>query len=329
MRATVVDLTFNAKPWISDQLDALMLQKADFAWEVLVIDSGSTDGTVEVIQMYRAKHPGRIRFHEIPNSEFGHGKTRNLAAMLASGEFVVYLTQDAIPAHDRWLIEMLRPFDAGEDVVAVFGQQIPRPDCCAIVKHDVFDVFRRFGPDDQITYQHRNDAQPDQAAKDRLRFHSNVNSAARREFLLDAIAFRDVSYSEDYAFGRDVIEAGYRKAYTPFGSVIHSHSYPLLMYFRRMYDEMRGVKHATGQTLDTSLVRHVMIIGLHTFRDWIFIMRDPEYPLRTKLKWIALAPLYQLARRAAVRLANIERLPLWAQRFLSLEHQQKRSGATQ
>src|SRR5580700_7372131 len=110
MKATIVLLTFNAKPWVRELVEGALNQKTDFDYEILAIDSGSKDGTVEILQDYDKKEK-RVRLHQIPNSEFGHGKTRNYAAKMAKGEFVVYLTHDAVPAADYWLSEMLKPFD--------------------------------------------------------------------------------------------------------------------------------------------------------------------------------------------------------------------------
>lgn len=318
MRATVAILAYNAEPWVRQQLEALREQRADFDWEILFIDSGSTDGTLEAIQNFP-----EIRLHQILNSEFGHGKTRNLAAKLAKGEVVVFITQDAIPENKDWLSALLQPFERPE-VVCVFGRQIPRPDCCPTVKRDVIQTFRGFGPDHRISYQQRDDPQPDQAAEDRLRFFSDVNSAVRRDFLLDVIPYRDLAYAEDQAFGRDVIGAGYIKAYAPEAAVIHSHSYSLFKYFRRMYDEMAGLKQSTGQTLDTGLILHGLIASKQTLKDWQFITRDRDYGPLTKLKWLVLAPFYQLARRVAIRLANGRSLPRWAEDFFSLEARGKR-----
>ena len=107
--ASVVILTYNGEQHIDEILASLTTQRFDGTYEILVIDSGSTDSTLDLI----AKYPS-VRLVQIPNSEFGHGKTRNLGAHLAKGRIVAYLTHDATPASNRWLHEITAPFAISE-----------------------------------------------------------------------------------------------------------------------------------------------------------------------------------------------------------------------
>ncbi len=321
MKVTIAILTLNAQPYLRDLLEGCKHQSAPFEYEVLIIDSGSTDETLDIIKEYP-----EVRLHRIPNTEFGHGKTRNLAAKLAKGELIVYLTHDAVPAHEHWLEEMVRPFELSPKVACVYGKQIPRPDCCPAIKRDIINVFRGFGPDHFVMVQQANPNITHQPSNEAITFFSDVNSAVRKSILLGNIPYQDLSYAEDQAFGRDVIKAGLIKIYAPQGSVIHSHSYPPLKYLRRMYDEMVGLKHATGQTLDTRILSHISWIIKATLIDWIFIIRDPSYRLRSKIKYILQSPFYNAFRRLAIRLSTKKDLPIWAHNFLSLEKQHKKKA---
>ncbi|TMC54743.1 MAG: glycosyltransferase family 2 protein [Chloroflexi bacterium] len=310
VKATIAIPTYNGIEWIADVLDACLQQAIDFEFEVLVIDSGSTDGTVDAVRKRVA-----VRLHEIPSSSFGHGRTRNLAVELAQGEFVAFITQDAVPANRFWLAELLRPFEIADKIACVYGKQAPRPDCCPTVKRDVINHFRSFGPDHFVILQVDNPHLTSQAERDALTYFSNVNSAVRRA-AMKTVPFRDVAYSEDLALGRDVIEAGLIKAYAPLAVVTHSHSYPLRAYFNRMYEEMRGLWLTTGRSIDTSLPRNVAIVVRGTVQDWRFILRDRAYSWPAKLKWLVQAPAYNVARRVAVRLARRPGLPAWAGRAM-------------
>jgi glycosyltransferase involved in cell wall biosynthesis len=92
-RVTVTVLTFNRDRFIDAILTAVEAQTYDGDVDILVVDSGSTEDTLSIVASHSA-----VRLHAIPNSEFGHGKTRNLAAHLAASEVVAYLTHDAAPS---------------------------------------------------------------------------------------------------------------------------------------------------------------------------------------------------------------------------------------
>jgi rhamnosyltransferase len=320
-RVTVALLTFNGQEYLRDLLNALDAQESPAGHEVLVIDSGSNDATLDIV----AEYP-HVRLHQIPNTEFGHGRTRNLALSLASGEVVMFITQDAVPAHPRWMIEMLRPFDVHDDVVCVFGKQLPRPDCCPTVKRDVLGLFSSFGPDHAISLQLEGPLETVPQCRDAATFFSDVNSAVQRQWAL-AHPYEDVDYAEDQAFGRDVIAAGKIKAYAPLGSVWHSHNYPPVTYLRRMYDEFAGLRRTTGQAIP--LGRRELLVGWvrPTLADWRFTLRDPAYGPLAKLKWLAQAPVYNIFRRVAIRAAARER-PSGLDGWLALEGRTRAAALT-
>jgi rhamnosyltransferase len=306
VKATIAILAYNGAESINELLDSCLAQRVGFPFEVLVIDSGSSDGTVDAV-----RSRGAVHLHQIPKSSFGHGRTRNLAVEMAQGDFVVFVTQDAVPATPHWLDEILRPFDLSDNVACVYGKQIPHPDCCPTVKRDVINHFRSFGPDPFVMLQMDNPRLTSDAERDAITFFSDVNSAVRRT-AIQAVPFRDVPYAEDQALGRDMIKAGFIKAYAPLAAVIHSHSYPPRRYFARMYEEMLGLRLTTGRSIDTSLWRHVAIVLRNTAADWRFILRDADYGPGTKVKWLVQAPIYNVMRRVAVRLARSPELPGWA-----------------
>jgi len=102
-------------------LEMIYAQAHEQPFEVIVIDSGSTDGTLDIVKRYPA------RLVEIRPEDFGHGKTRNLGAELAEGKYLVFVTQDAIPATNRWLYSLLRNLELPE-VAGVYGRQVPMED---------------------------------------------------------------------------------------------------------------------------------------------------------------------------------------------------------
>lgn len=301
--ATICIPTFNAEEFLEDLLKSVFRQKTSFNYEVLVIDSGSKDSTLKIIENFP-----KVKLHTIKNSEFGHGKTRNLGAKIAKGEFIVYLTQDAVPAHKYWLEYMIEPFYLNDMVFSVFGKQVPRANCIVSVKREVATVFRDLGPDHSLMVHRGKLLSTKVTFPAELTFLSNANSAVRKDYLLNKIKFKDVDYSEDQALGIDILKAGYLKVYTPFGSVLHSHDYKLKKYFQRKYDEFVGVQEGTGiKHGKVSFVFTLKEILKSTLQDFKFIKRDREYSLKRKLYNVFYSPLYNIQRERARRLAVKER----------------------
>ena len=244
-----------------------------------------------------------MRLHQIPNEEFGHGKTRNLAAQLARGRYVAYLTHDAVPADAHWLTELLAPFDLFPRVEAVVGRQVARRGCVPILKYEIDRVFETQGPEFGTTVTYAT------GAFDRNphywlpgAFYSDVNSAARRSFLLETIAYRDVEYAEDQLFGRDVLENGYHKAYAARGAVEHSNDLSYREYKQRIFDEIVGLR-ASGAVVPpptNGFRRFVRAVVL----DPADILQDRDYTTGRKLYWLLVNPFFHLAKATASRRAR-------------------------
>lgn len=230
--ATVVIPVFNgADDHLAETLQATLQQRLDQPYEVLAIDSGSSDDSVSILQSFAATYPN-LRTVEIPNSEFSHGGTRQWAAELSNGKYVVYLSQDAIPADEQWLSKMIAGFSYGDKVGGVLGRQKPRPDCFPAQKLEIDRAFGSQGLPDQ--YSVFDSSFPNQKF---ARFYSDVCSAAPRDLLLGPLPYRPVNYAEDQAFGIDLIENGYQKVFAGPAVVIHSNDVRLRDYARRMSDE--------------------------------------------------------------------------------------------
>lgn len=294
--ATVVILTYNGEQHIDEILASLEAQRYEGRFETLVIDSGSTDSTLDII----AKHPG-VRLHQIPNSEFGHGKTRNLAAHLAKGEIVVYLTHDATPAHDRWLHEITAPFAISDRIVAVMGAQAPRPDAFPLLRYEIRTMFSGFGPGYGTTLFYDDDFIRDEGVRNAVTFYSDVNSAARRSILTGDIPYRDVSYAEDQLLGRDVIDAGLIKAYAPRALVLHSNELSVGEYDDRMFEETQGLREVGIEVAMPSMTTVTRMVVGGVLRDAARLVRDRELSVKRKLWGLAVNPAYHIQRWRGVR----------------------------
>lgn len=295
IRATVFIPTYNGERYIAEILKSIFNQSVDFDYEVLVIDSGSRDKTVEIVESYTKEYSNLV-LHQISNKGFGHGKTRNLAAEMAKGEFVVYLTHDATPAHGRWLYEMIRPFEINKNIVGVMGKQIPRVHCFPLLKYEINHVFNNFGPDFGTTMFYKDDFIQDQAVYDAVGFYSDANSAARKDFLIGEIPYQNVSYAEDQLFGRDIINKGYYKAYAPRGSVVHSNDFSVSEYSKRMFDETLALRKTGISAGRLSGPAAIKLTARGIVGDSLRILKDPAFSWKRKIYWLAVNPFYHVQK---------------------------------
>jgi glycosyltransferase involved in cell wall biosynthesis len=242
MVVTVAIPVLNGARYLDEVLSAVRAQELDDGreLEILVIDSGSTDGSLDIARRHGA------RIHEIPKSEFSHGGTRNLAMRLARGDHVAFITQDATPAHSRWLASLLNGFDKADDVALVFGPHHARPDASHMIKSEMERHFALW-PDGDVQ---RLDRSPPgliayRAYPGKWSFFSDVNGCVAR-WAWERIPYREVPYAEDQLLGREMIEAGYAKVYMADAAVLHSHDYPTMQFFRRYFDEFRAMREVLG-----------------------------------------------------------------------------------
>ncbi len=289
---SVVIRTLDAGPEFRWTLDAIRRQRFDGATEILVLDSGSTDGTRDLAASYDG-----VTVHSITN--FGHGRTRNEGARLARGEFVIYITQDAVPVGDRWLADLLAPFDDVR-VAATFSRQLPYTSATPMER---FFLAKRF-PDVRIVRP--------EPVRHRLGlytvFFSNVSSAIRRAVLLEHPFDETLIMSEDQQFARDIIAAGWRTVYEPASAVRHSHRYTLWQVFTRYFDSL----YSLVEIFDDS-TGDVSIEGLkYTFEEfWHVLTRHPH--------WLPYLMIYDAFKAAGTLAGHLgHRLPISVRRTLSM-----------
>ena len=284
---------FNGEKYLHECINMILAQQRPdgYELELLIIDSGSSDKSMEILESYGSQ----VSLSTIPNSEFSHGGTRSKAAHMAKGEFILFLSQDASPANDRWIINMLEPFFISPKVGCVFGRQIPRHDAAATIKREVASVFGSLGAADSIVI-HRPKSLVDSVVTNPVNtFFSDVNSAARRDLLVGEVPFRNVNYAEDQALAEDMQKHGYLKVYTPLGAVWHSNEYTVREYYKRKFDEYIGLQESTGLQLNPN--RRTLLLGWirPTIADYKFIRHDNEYGFKSKLLWFIKSPFYNLA----------------------------------
>lgn len=236
IRATVVIPTYNGLADMKLLVPVLQAQRAPWQFEILCIDSASRDGTPE----YLAGCAG-VRLVRIDKSDFGHGKTRNHGARLAQGEFVVFLTQDAIPTTDTWLFDLVEALALYPNAAGAFGRHIAKPDASEYVRRDLEGHFKTFT---EVPLELFNDTDLGKfgktpwEARSIRHFYSDNNSAMRRS-VWERFPYPDVEFGEDQVWADLILQAGYSKVYCPTACVAHSHEYDARETYQRSWTEAK------------------------------------------------------------------------------------------
>lgn len=213
----------NAAPWLPALLQRLDAQRPDPPADIVLVDSGSTDGTIGLA----SAHP-RVRLFRV--ERFSHGGARNLGIAEARGDIAALLTQDALPADDGWLARLTAPL-ADPQVAGVYARQIPRPVASPMER---FFLSYWFPEGAAVRRTHTAPSPPVYPAT----LFSNVSSAARRETWRRFPFDEGLLMGEDQQFARDALCAGLAIVYEPAAVVIHSHAYTLAQTFRRYFDSV-------------------------------------------------------------------------------------------
>lgn len=216
--------TWQGLEFLERVLNALAAQRCPVPWDFRVIDSGSSDGTWELLGRFQASFPVPFVRERIDKSEFDHGDTRNLLAARSQGELLVFLTQDAIPGSADWLATLAANF-ADPAVGAAYCRNTPRPDAQLLTS-----VFSEGDPGYALGRRETRISDP--AAYARLSTHekrllwnfNDVASAVRRS-LWELHPFPRTWFGEDVLMARALLEAGHTIVYDDVAAVEHSHDY--------------------------------------------------------------------------------------------------------
>lgn len=239
--ATITYLTKNGGELFRRSLTEVLAQEVDFKFEVVVVDSGSTDGTLE----YLRDQP--VRFYQIAPGEFNFGLTRDYAFSLAAGEILVTLSQDAIPVGKNWLRDMVEPFAYAALAVVQGCEATP-------VDRDVF-YWEEIG----MFYQTRDCRKWNEQ-------HNGIgmsftNCAIRRSVWRENQMGR-VEMSEDRVFQRAIAGKGGKIFPQWTAQVYHAHDYPTV--------------NALAKRCENEGMGHRYVANCYSLRDMLFDLFRPS-----------------------------------------------------
>ena len=305
-KVSIVIPTLNAGPGFEELLQKIRAQEGDFDREVLVVDSGSTDGTDELARRYGAV------VHRISRQEFDHGATRNLGISLSRGEYVALTVQDAVPLDERWLAAMVENLEHDERVAGVYGRQIPRPD-----SGDLTRVLVNSLATASLERREQFVGDPEQYRKipprkrRLLAAFDNVSSCLRRS-VWEKLPFEKTNFGEDLRWSKRAVEAGYKIVYEPRSAVVHSHERGVAYDLRRHYVDQRILLELFELEQVPDLLRlfpAILRLYLHLYR---LLRQDDEVMQGGALRPALLAAKYavpaQVGNYLGVKSKSIARL---------------------
>lgn len=216
-RCSLVIRAYNEAAHITRLLDGILSQTVKDV-EIILVDSGSTDETLEIASRYP------VQVVHIPSAEFTFGRSLNLGVAAASADFVVIASAHVYPLNDRWLELLLAPFE--ESLVALtYGAQRG----VASTKFSEHRFFAQYFPATSTLDQ----SDP---------FCNNANAAVRRSLWQKQPYDETLPGLEDIAWSSWAKEQGYRIAYVAEAAVAHVHDETRAQVFNRYRREAMAMK---------------------------------------------------------------------------------------
>lgn len=217
-RCSVVVRCFNEAEHIGRLLEDIGRQSLTDV-EIVVVDSGSTDGTVDIVRRYPA------RLVSISPSEFTFGRALNIGCRAATGEFIVAASAHVYPVNEDWLANLLAPFD-DERVGLVYGKQRGAESS----HYSELRLFESWFPEES----NRDQDHP---------FCNNANAAVRRKLWQDQPYDESLTGLEDLDWAKKAMARGYRIAYAADAPIIHVHDETSAQVLNRYRREAIALKH--------------------------------------------------------------------------------------
>ena len=263
---SIIMRSFNEGWALRETLPALQAQNYR-NWELIAIDSGSTDGSLEMLRKAKPRHLIQIR-----PLDYNPSRVLNHGMQLARSDFGIFLNADATPQGSNWLEPLVNALQDA-NTAAVFGRQVPRPGCQAVYAHD---YERCFGEDKESDrWEH---------------FFSMVSSGLRKDIWAKRGFLEKLQYSEDDEYTRWCRAQGYQVVYCPESVVIHSHNYTPNQAYKRSFGEARALAAVwTRRANEINWPKTVLLGWLNDVRrDFLFCARTGrlvQMPHAARIRW--------------------------------------------
>jgi rhamnosyltransferase len=200
VEVSIVIRTLNEAEWLGDALAAVAGQEMDDrSVEVIIVDSGSTDATLEIAKKFGA------RIVTINKAEFTFGRSLNVGCEAARGRIIAIISGHCIPASKKWLSNLIAPLGA-DGIVYTYGKQVGHERS----KYSEHRLFKKYFPDASNLPQ-------------KGFFCNNANSAILRDTWADNKFDEELTGLEDMEIGKRLVNFGQKIGYVADAPVVHIH----------------------------------------------------------------------------------------------------------
>ncbi len=279
--------TKNAGDLFDDVLAGLKNQDFPGEKELVVIDSGSTDGTLAA-----ARRAG-ARILSVAPRDFNHGRTRDDGIRSCQGEIVVLLTQDAVPG-DCHLVAQLAAAFRDPKVAGAYARQVPRPEADTITRRNL-ECWLTGSTQPRVRYISDWYAYLSFSPMEHYVFcnFDNVCSAVRKS-VWKLVPFGEHDFGEDIEWAKNVLEDGWKIVYQPSAFVVHSHERSLAYEYRRTFVCHRKLYDLFGIWARPTLWNLWVCVFRLSLQDLWYVCRH-QAGIRRRLAIMARVPLLSFA----------------------------------
>lgn len=268
-QVSIIVRAFNEEAHLGRLLEGVYFQKVDFPIEVILVDSGSTDRTLEIASAFP------VKVVHIAPEEFSFGRSLNFGLAAAQGDFCAIVSAHCYPVDQDWLANLVAPF-ADVQTALVYGRQ--RGD--ERTKYSEEQIFASWFPDESVDdYQ--------------VAFCNNANSAIRRSVWKGHPFDEALSGLEDIDWARRVRREGHRISYQATAGVRHVHDESRQQIYRRYYREAFAYRQIYPDEafglfdFARFFLMNTLSDAVHAARDGCFLANAFEIPVFRGLQFWA------------------------------------------